>query len=491
MISRHPLLLAVLFVSVVRAVVLWLWWDDLDSDPDAYRSLAITLAETGVYGNQIVDGAVVPSAFRPPLYPWFLSWFVSEGKLSSLPIGIAHWVMGIATCVMTGSIARKLCAICFVKEDASCDRTLGPSQGIGHSNTLQPTRNRLVQNQHNEWISYAAMLLVACDPILLRQSTLTMTETMATFLASATWWLWLQIPTRFLQQKSPQKFTKQAVIAFITFAFSSVASSYCRPTALATSVFVLVCLASCFFKYRMAWAISLALVSMFAIGLAPWVLRNQVQLGKPIVATTHGGYTLLLANNPIIYEHFRESGDRDWDESAFQKAWNQRESENSTLQNWSGGTWIAKGDGGLSLEIRDDQNAGNAAKQTIQSNPLLFLKSCVIRVGWLWAIWPDDRQAGSTLQILIGVFFSMTYTFAIVGCVSLARAVIASDRSWSRTLYWNWIPAISLLASVTIVHSVYWSNMRMRSVVVPVVAIAAATGVAQIASLVRASKRSS
>ncbi len=34
--------------------------------------------------------------------------------------------------------------------------------------------------------------------------------------------------------------------------------------------------------------------------VVPWAMRNQALLGKPIWATTHGGYTLLLANNPPL-----------------------------------------------------------------------------------------------------------------------------------------------------------------------------------------------
>ena len=40
-------------------------------------------------------------------------------------------------------------------------------------------------------------------------------------------------------------------------------------------------------------------------GLAPWAIRNQIVVGRPIVSTTHGGYTLLLGNNPSFYDHLR------------------------------------------------------------------------------------------------------------------------------------------------------------------------------------------
>jgi len=38
-----------------------------------------------------------------------------------------------------------------------------------------------------------------------------------------------------------------------------------------------------------------------AATLAPWALRNARDLGESVWTTTHGGYTLALANNPIYY----------------------------------------------------------------------------------------------------------------------------------------------------------------------------------------------
>ena len=35
-----------------------------------------------------------------------------------------------------------------------------------------------------------------------------------------------------------------------------------------------------------------------ALGLAPWLARNAIQFRAFIPATTHGGYTLALGNNP-------------------------------------------------------------------------------------------------------------------------------------------------------------------------------------------------
>ena len=40
--------------------------------------------------------------------------------------------------------------------------------------------------------------------------------------------------------------------------------------------------------------------------LAPWAWRNARVLGEPVWTTTHGGYTLALANNPVYYSDVLE-----------------------------------------------------------------------------------------------------------------------------------------------------------------------------------------
>ena len=38
-----------------------------------------------------------------------------------------------------------------------------------------------------------------------------------------------------------------------------------------------------------------------ALVLSPWMIRNFAVFGEPVWTTTHGGYTLALANNPVYY----------------------------------------------------------------------------------------------------------------------------------------------------------------------------------------------
>ena len=62
---------------IARGLVIGFAGDSLQQDPDSYRVLAETWAETGTFGF-VDEGTEKPraTAFRPPLYPWLLGWFV-------------------------------------------------------------------------------------------------------------------------------------------------------------------------------------------------------------------------------------------------------------------------------------------------------------------------------------------------------------------------------------------------------------------------------
>ena len=80
------LLLAALIGLLIRGGVCLSNLSRFSSDPDAYRAIAQTLADTGVYGLVGTDGEVRATAFRPPLYPYLLSWITTDGKLHELSL---------------------------------------------------------------------------------------------------------------------------------------------------------------------------------------------------------------------------------------------------------------------------------------------------------------------------------------------------------------------------------------------------------------------
>src|SRR5487761_651937 len=133
---RHPAALLVV-VCLIRGGGLWLRSEQLAGDPDGYRALADNLLSSGVFGH-----GQVPTAYRPPLYPLLLAGCLKLTTHSIFAVAALHGVLGVATAVLTVVLGRQ----CRLGGFASL-----------------------------------AGLLVACDPILLHQSTLVMTETLAAF----------------------------------------------------------------------------------------------------------------------------------------------------------------------------------------------------------------------------------------------------------------------------------------------------------------------
>src|SRR5262249_44925455 len=139
--TRDPALIALLLLAVgLRAGVLWKLRASLAEDRDGYRRIA----ESVVAGKGYVDPqAGTPTAYRPPLSPLLLAAVFGCGG-GELSIGILQLLLGTATVAMTVAAGRRL--------------------GF-------------------ERASLVAGLLVAVDPLLLSQTALVMTETLAAFLA--------------------------------------------------------------------------------------------------------------------------------------------------------------------------------------------------------------------------------------------------------------------------------------------------------------------
>ncbi len=191
------------------------------------------------------------------------------------------------------------------------------------------------------------------------------------------------------------------------------------------------------------------------------MIRNRRELGEPIWTTTHGGYTLLLANNPLMYDHFNNNGPgRDWDADNFHQHWSMRRQGDPTTDQF----WKAPVNNSANPDIQelyDDRLAQSAALATIKRDPKTFLLSCVYRLGWLWAVFPYGVAVNQ--QWMIGAWYTLWYIMAIVGLIRLREALT------SRV----WLLPLTLLLLLTAIHAIYWSNMRMRAPLMPIVYIVA------------------
>jgi 4-amino-4-deoxy-L-arabinose transferase-like glycosyltransferase len=394
-----------LIALAFRLTIQILTLPSLLADRDAYRRLAQTLYATGTFGVLDPQGHPVATAYRPPLYPWLLSWL--QGFNSDLlPIAILHAILGACSVTLTYRIALRL--------------------GLSGLQSL------------------AASALVLFDPILLRQSTLVMTETLATFLGLFAWWLAL-----FLDRNSTRGAAIGAAIGLAIGATLGIAC-LCRPTALAWALLW----GGCELRRNPLRASCLLLGCLLV--LLPWWKRNQSEIGQGLWATTHGGYTLLLANNPILYEHWETSWSRQWDDDRFHAWWQAKRLEENVRSETD--------------EIASDALANALGWQSIRANPVLFFKACAIREGWMWAWWPAEHQAHWIVRVAIGIWYAITTTAGFVGLIRL----LVRARLEPKFAYW--LPALTLAVSLCLVHAVYWSNMRMRAPIIPVISLLAVYG---------------
>ena len=218
------------------------------------------------------------------------------GDYSRLAIGLLHLVLGVATVGMALVLGRRW----------GLDRRAAA----------------------------LAALLVACDPILLRCSTQVMTETLATFLAVAGLLVltWAGRPQagavgRAVVGRRPSlgPWLRSAGPTFLLWTLAA-GVALCLAAAIAGRLTAAGGIAAGpFRRLLLAGYLPAAFFLGAVIVLSPWAIRNQIQFGRPIVTTTHGGYTLLLANNPDFYQWLR-SGQWGsvWQADQFNAAWDRR-----------------------------------------------------------------------------------------------------------------------------------------------------------------------
>ncbi len=438
----------VLIVAViVRAGVLWGVPGGLAEDVDSYAAVADNLLHHGVFGYG--DRA---TAFRPPLYPILLATCRSTGLPWIGSAGAAHLLLALATVALSIGLARRL--------------------GLGEQ----------------AWI---AGLLVICDPILLFHSRLLMTETLSAALVTAALWMATEAARR---STGPAWFLAGVLLGL---------NALTRPTflpwiAVAVAVVLIVgqhaACAECLpprpgerrsarlFPSTWAWR-EAALTALGALAvLSPWAARNAILFGRPILGTTHGGYTLYLANNPDYYAYlWAGRRDRVWDSATFDRHWKDELHAAHVTD-----------------EPAADRLAYSLARRTIATQPGTFLRACVQRLASFWGVLPHDVLGEESVsrraaRYLVAVFYTIEFVAAICGTWSLfvgrregwhgaghpphrPDPAEAGSRGGGRegkiAVYW----AAAAVLILTLAHLFYWTNMRMRAPIMPVIAIAAAAG---------------
>ena len=420
---------AVLICVVLRVALILLDENAFESDPDAYKAIAQTLHQHGVFGLTPDDGIPRPIAFRPPLYPWMLSWIVVDGQVSGPWLGTLHVFLAALTTLLVFTIGRNVVS------------SVGGVSGTRAS-----------------FYSFVASVLVTIDPVLARQSTEAMTETLATTLSTAVialWWQW--------NSTLPGLTDRRRFLISLALGMLLALAYLCRPTFLVWAALLAIAMVVAR-QSRSAIISASVVVLIVGLSVAGWTLRNRSAIGHSVWATTHGGYTLLLGNNESFYRHLGEASfGQAWDASDFIDSYNHRyEGDPKTEAFWSIEWKTPPSFDPTATEYDDDRLAYQSAIATIKRHPVQFIWSAIVRVGRLWAPIPHGVAGRSVIAIaIVSTFYVLLWAAAIFAVIRHRNAVF-THRFWA-----VWLLAFAL----TGVHSLYWSNMRMRAPLMPSVAV--------------------
>lgn len=426
---------------VLRAAVLWRYASLLDEDRDLYRQIASQLvagkgysrrlqwewrAENGLVLSSgpdelalfdvVVDDPDIPAdlptnvwldlptAYRPPLFPLLLAATLALFQ-THRAIAFVHLLLGVATIGLTLAAARRM------------------------------------DLRGGVW---CAGLLVALDPLLLYHAPQVMTETLAAFLtaallAAATW---------------PRTWRRELLVGGLLGL-----AALCRPTYLVVAGLWLLAdllpIGGVPMTFRLRRAALIGLASFLVV--LPWGVRNRQVLGHWIFATTHGGYTLFLAHNPVYTLDVVQGP---WD-----TGWEQYNRDITFLSPLLKPElpWSAVPE----FEVALDREYSRDAWTYLVDDPWIALRSGVTLWRRFWSCLPLQNSSTSTgVRTAIGVFYGVTLALSLLGVWSLWRG------DWSR-----WLPAFALIAGFAAVHFLYWADMRMRAPLTPAIALLAAQGI--------------
>ena len=358
-------------------------------DPDDYLLLAESLAE----GRGFRVGGR-PTAYRPPLYPLLLSPGVALlGDSAGLWVALSNLLAGGVAVALTGVSARRW--------------------GFG----TVPTAS--------------AMLVVALDPVLVSQARGVMTETLASALVAG-----------FLAALGPRPTLASTALAGLVGGLCGL----CRPSLLPIPLLASIAMLR-FAPGTIRHRALLALVLLGTLGatLSPWAIRNARAIGATVWTTTHGGYTLYLANNPRYYDDVVIGPMAVWS-GPNQDAWF------AEVNRLSSGI----------AEHESDRLYRRLAFGVMADRPWDFARASLSRLGRFWAIAPSRAVYPRPIRWATALWTAPLWLLLIAGsCRSRARR-------------WPRIVATTALIALSAVHCVFWTDLRMRAPVVPAIALVAA-----------------
>ena len=534
--ESHSTAALLLFAAAIRFAVVHAWHDRLLEDVDAYRDLAVSVRATGTLESSLSQ----PSAYRPPLYPLLIAPLVLalDGYQG---IGRLHVLLGVATVALTVRIGRRLglgrfawlagwlvaidplllqytawtmtetvftflvtlLVSLLVTERDTDERTASDPNPDG-GRAVEVADDEKATNADTSTVQHRAVLkpstlVVICGLLvpLIYPGWATRSDIVAAAVIVA---LILLVVYRNRLTANAAEFVdglsarEHSAAVGLVFGLAAL----CRPTiwAFAGLMFLFgLCKSAvnprrkvgggwrnCFDAVVGAWPAVVAAV----VVVAPWGIRNQIQFGRPILTTTHGGYTLLLGNNPVFY---REVVDRPWG-----TVWAGR-----SLARWQNQLAESMRADGLTDagELEQDRWHYRRARENIREQPAMFLRACVLRFRRFWNIAPTGVAAESFPAWMLGavrVFYAVITIGLIAFVVRIARRnlhgcstqrTVANLRASARpgeclrenrTSRAGVSTLLLLVITFNSVHLIYWTNMRMRAPLIPVLCVMSVAG---------------
>jgi hypothetical protein len=295
--------------------------------------------------------------------------------------------------------------------------------------------------------SLLAVVLVVADPLLLRYSILPMTEVLcAAGLVVAVYWF----RTATLHESAA---FRPALLSGLMFGFGSLV----RPVVMISCGLLTVQVLAGFLRRGVRMVLIVPAVVAVLV-LVPWVIRNAVAFHRFIPATTHGGYTLALGNNPDFYRDvIKGSDDFPWGGDSLD-AWQQR----MILQTKAEG--VSQSD-----EPALDTFYYRIASEAIRSDPGSFVQACGLRLRRFWAISAAESESGPAVRVAVSVWYGLLWFGLLVERVKAwkLRNSVHSPRQSDL-----WLVVMSFM----LMHSVYWTDARMRAPLMPILIVLSVCG---------------
>ncbi len=369
-----------------------------------YELVAGTIASGDGYVDPATfyrTGVAVPTAFRPPLYPGFLA-VVSEGFGGTrTTFQVAGCLLGTLTVVLVGLLGR---------------RVGGPTVGL------------------------CAAALAAGYPVLVAIDASNMSEALYVPLVAGA----LLAAFSAIERPTAWRWALLGVLV------GAGALTRADGVVLVPALLVPAALRTRVVPSRRLLLGGVAVIA-FALTLAPWLVRNQVRIGRPALATLDGATVLAGANCDATYG-------------------------GAKLGSWEHGCTRRAAEGRLGEVALSDELQGDAVRYALDHKARLPLVAAV-RFLRLWGAYDPLGEARQERvesriyhwQVLSWATYVPVALLAVYGTIILVRRRVAI------------LPLVAVMAAVTATGVLAYGKARLRATAEPALLVAASVAVVHLA----------